>query len=130
MGGSPADKIARWVAKETKVPLSTSLEILLKEKRQAELTIHERLKNRIEFEAKEDLTGKRILLVDDFVTTGKTTHAAAEALTKAGAAQIHLFSLGIRPPAQNQWLIEGVAVATLLSVSSAGVSEKSPGHAS
>ena len=130
MRGSPAHKIASWVARVTQIPLTLSLEIQFKEKRQAELTIYERLQNRIEFKATEDLCDKRILLVDDFVTTGKTTQAAAKACVEAGASQIHIFSLGVRPPAENQLESTGAASAAAPSVTSAGVSAKSFGLAS
>ena len=130
MGGSPAHKVARWLARETQTPLTLSLEIQNKEKRQAELTIYERLQNKIEFIAAQDLSGKRILLVDDFVTTGKTTQAAAKACVEAGATQIHIFSLGVRPPAENQLEITAAASTAAPSVTSAGVSAKSLGLAS
>ncbi len=43
------------------------------------------------FEAKGGIRGKRILLVDDVRTTGSTLDAAARALRRAGAAEVHAF---------------------------------------
>jgi predicted amidophosphoribosyltransferase len=40
--------------------------------------------------AKEEVTGKRIVLVDDIFTTGATAGACAHALKRAGAAEVEI----------------------------------------
>lgn len=42
------------------------------------------------------LTGMRVLLIDDVLTTGATADAAADALRRAGAAQVHVGVLAHR----------------------------------
>lgn len=57
---------------------------------------HERRLNNVKtaFKAKDQrFAGKKILLIDDVLTTGATSSAAALALTKAGAQNIDLVSL-------------------------------------
>jgi ComF family protein len=59
---------------------------------QAQLNAKERAGNlRAAFEASEAVTGKRVLLLDDIRTTGSTLDAAARALRRAGATEIHAF---------------------------------------
>ena len=39
------------------------------------------------------IAGKRLLLLDDVITTGTTLHCAAAALRKAGASQVDVITL-------------------------------------
>ena len=44
------------------------------------------------FECRVDLTGRRVLLVDDVYTTGTTARECAKALRKAGARNVYLLA--------------------------------------
>lgn len=99
--GSPAEKIARWIGRKLDVPVSFLLKVDSRNSRfrQAELPIQERLANRFRFEVEQRLlsaAGSRVLLVDDFMTTGHTLRIAARALSTYGIHQIHVFCLGLR----------------------------------
>ncbi|MEW6542646.1 MAG: ComF family protein [Nitrospirota bacterium] len=63
---------------------------------QTELTRSARLKNlRRAFAVRRpgDIEGKRILLVDDVLTTGTTVNECAKALRRAGAADVYVYTL-------------------------------------
>ncbi len=102
LGGSPAEKVALWLNEYFMCGVKQALEnsSLLKT-RQGELTMKERLEHALSYTVKpgfdERLNGSRVLLVDDFMTTGKTLTTAARTLREAGAKEIHLFCLGKKP---------------------------------
>lgn len=50
------------------------------------------------FEGRRAVGGRRVLLVDDVVTTGATVVAAARALREAGAAEVHVVASARTPP--------------------------------
>ncbi len=61
---------------------------------QSELSGKERKENvKNVFECREDLSGKKILLVDDIMTTGATLKEASKVLKKKGAKEVHLLVL-------------------------------------
>ena len=41
----------------------------------------------------QSVKGRRVLLVDDVITTGATAEACARALKRAGAAEVHVLAL-------------------------------------
>lgn len=66
-------------------------------RRQVGLTKAQRQENlqgafRVPTEAKTRLKGKRILLIDDVLTTGSTANAASRALLRGGAAQVDILA--------------------------------------
>ncbi len=48
--------------------------------------------------ARERVAGKRLILVDDVLTTGATARDASRALKSAGASQVYLLTVSIAPP--------------------------------
>lgn len=80
--------IAKKVAAELSVPYAPLLTRTRTTRQQARLQRAERFEN-VEgaFRAK-NLWGKRVLLIDDVITSGATTTACREALEQAGAAEI------------------------------------------
>ncbi len=100
LGGSPAAKTADWVSLKLDLPVLHCLSLVERQNlpRQAELSAVERASKSIRFELAARLPlESRILLVDDFMTTGKTLRQAAEFLRRKGATGVHGFCLGLRP---------------------------------
>lgn len=83
-------EIARCIARKRKMKLdSQSLTRIRHTPPQAELPMKERSSNvRGAFECSNDLTGMRILLVDDVMTTGATLREAARVIKLHGASRV------------------------------------------
>ncbi len=94
-GFNQALEIARPLAWRTGASLVTDACARVKDTPpQASLPWKEREKNiRSAFACRKDLSGKRIALVDDVMTTGHTLNEAAKALKKGGAAQVHAWAV-------------------------------------
>jgi ComF family protein len=84
-GGAP---VARWLVRRRAT------------RQQARLGARERRENladAFEAERPEWVRGRRVAVVDDVVTTGATVAAAGEALTRAGAARVEVWSIAYEP---------------------------------
>ena len=90
-GYNHAALLAERVAAEAGLPLIDALERVRDTAQQARLTDAERQSNlKDAFVCLRDVTGMRLLLVDDVCTTGATANACAGALFEGGAASVVL----------------------------------------
>jgi len=96
-GYNQAELLARVIAKEVNGSVKTDIIERVKDTpTQTHLTREERLKNlkgAFKVINKKEIKGKRFLLVDDVFTTGATSEAISEKLTKAGAAEVIVLTL-------------------------------------
>lgn len=92
-----AERIARAVAREVKVPVRTDLLArVIATRTQTRLDRKERAENvRKAFTVRKGLNinGKRLLVVDDVLTTGATTSACAKALLDGGAGEVCVWTV-------------------------------------
>jgi ComF family protein len=90
--------LARTVSEESGVTCDPFLLARVKRtRRQVGLTKAQRQENlqgafRVPPEAKARLKGKRVLLIDDVLTTGSTANAASRTLLRAGAASVDILA--------------------------------------
>jgi ComF family protein len=90
--------LAKVVSCESCVPCDPFLLARIKRtRRQVGLTKAQRQDNlqgafRVPIEAKARLEGKRVLLIDDVLTTGSTANAASRALLRGGAASVDILA--------------------------------------
>jgi ComF family protein len=99
---NPAATVALSLAGRLELPLAAGLLVCRRIlRRQATLNPEERRRNvRGAFRASPwwNIMGKRILLVDDVMTTGATAHEASRALLQAGAAAVYVATVARSSP--------------------------------
>ena len=88
--------LAREVARIRGLPLSNNLLNKVRETEfQQGLSAGDRVKNlRGAFHLQENLSGQKILLIDDVMTTGATVAACSQVLIKGGAAEVYVAVIG------------------------------------
>jgi ComF family protein len=108
-GFNQAELIAAPLARRLNVPLVNALKRVKSTPKQAGLTYAKRRVNvagAFRANGRADVRGKRILLVDDVLTTGATAGAAAAVLKKAGAKHVTVLTLA-RVDRRPLWLESG-----------------------
>lgn len=88
--------LANKISKEFGIPVRHTLEKVIKTRYQNELTKSERLvnlKNAFGISGKDAINGKRILLIDDVMTTGATLSECANTLLSGGAGRVTALTL-------------------------------------
>ena len=96
-GYNQAERLAIPLTKEFSKPLSTTALVRIKENdSQVNLDVNSRRENvRGVFEADPAVVkGKKILLVDDVLTTGATMESASQALKDANSGTIYAVTVG------------------------------------
>lgn len=89
LGFDHAGELARQAAQRLSLPYRPVMIRTRKAVFQHTLKREDRMRNlKNVFAVNEDLTGMRVLLVDDIITTGASICACAEALYRAGAAEV------------------------------------------
>ncbi|MBQ7396963.1 MAG: YraN family protein [Lentisphaeria bacterium] len=99
-GYNQADIFARELAKKLNVPVIYPFAPTFFRKKQSRMNMKERAKSRLRsFPLKKsvNLEGLNILLVDDIFTTGATLKSAGNALKKAGAENLQIFTCAYTP---------------------------------
>lgn len=102
-GFDQAELLARLVAKELKLPAKATLKKVVHNRAQSSIHDAKKRKNNVHnvYRTRDaDLNGKRILLIDDIVTTGATLSECRDVLRAAGAKAVFCAALAT-PPAEH-----------------------------
>lgn len=95
-GFNQSELLAREISRHRRIPIVDALQRSKSTAAQAALTSAARRRNMagaFRPRPQVDLSGKRVLLIDDVLTTGATASACARALKKAGASGVSLLTL-------------------------------------
>jgi ComF family protein len=95
-GFNQSEILARLVSRQRGIPMKDVVKRVRATATQAGLTNNNRRKNvagAFRVAKKSQIAGKRILLIDDVMTTGSTAAACALAMKRAGASSVTLLTL-------------------------------------
>ena len=93
-GFNQSELLALTLQKRCGIPTVRALRRIRRTESQAGLSNTARRKNvAAAFECRADVRGKRVLLIDDVMTTGSTAAACAAALKRAGAKRVTLLTV-------------------------------------
>jgi len=103
-GFNHATEIAREVAMRLNMPLSLTMCVRVRDTPpQVALAYDQRRRNvRDAFACHEDVTGKRVALIDDVMTTGTSLDELAKTLIKAGAREVEAWVVARTLPPADQ----------------------------
>ncbi len=88
--------IAKGIAEITNLPIGDNLVATRRHRTQTYKSAEERRRNVADiFAAEGDIAGKRILLVDDVITTGATLSSCCDTLLEANAGDVKILSLSL-----------------------------------
>ncbi len=88
-GYNQTELIAKYMAKKLDIPYMDTLTKVRNTKTQSSLSAKHRETNvKNAFKCKCDIKGKRILLIDDIITTGLTINECSRILKRAGATRV------------------------------------------
>lgn len=95
---NPSAIFGRFISRESGVPVVEALKFKRVAEPQYELDFSERWKNvqdafQVISELKKDTAGKKILLVDDIITTGATVTECTKALLDSGAKKVYVLGM-------------------------------------
>lgn len=94
-GYNQSEVLARALSEKCGIPVRTDILRRIRKTRQQSKLSHAKRRNNLKnaFVAVQNISGLRVLLLDDVITTGSTVCACAEALRAAGAADVHAISI-------------------------------------
>ena len=90
-GYNQSELLAKELSKRTGLPVNAGVLVRARDSGpQVQTASRERRRDNVSgsFQCKDDMTGRRLILIDDVATTGSTLSACAAALKAAGAASV------------------------------------------